>query len=96
MSVMAICFVAILYTLSYRLDLFPWGSSQHDGLFMIVIPIWILPIIYVLSFIRWLIRKENTSKLKRVTNVAIYGLGATFVGFLVLLTINFYIGVAFS
>lgn len=96
MAIMAICFVAILYTLSYRLDLFPWGSSQHDGLFMIVIPIWILPIVYVLSFIKWLItRKRNPHRFRRGANVAIYVLGATIIGFLVLFDYQFLYWVCF-
>jgi hypothetical protein len=88
--VIFLCFVAIIYTLSYRLNFFPWGSSKHDGLFVIVIPIWILPAVYVFSFIRWLItRKENSFKANRGTSLAIYVMGATFIGFLVLFDYQF-------
>lgn len=95
MFVMALCFLVILYTLSYRLDPFPWGSSQHDGLFMIVIPIWILPIVYILSFIRWLMtRRYDSSEFSKITNI-IYTIGTTLISLLVLFDLQFLCWICF-
>lgn len=59
-----LCGIAIIYTISFRIDLFSWGSSQSDGLFIIVIPIWILPITYVILILKWYLEKKSGKKIK--------------------------------
>jgi len=40
------------------MDLFPWGDSTRDGLYLLIVPIFLIPLILVLSLIKWtLLRK---------------------------------------
>jgi len=36
-------FIGVTYTVSYRMDVFAWGNSKGDGLFLLVIPLWVFP-----------------------------------------------------
>lgn len=58
-----LCGLAIIYTVSYRIDLFPWGSSKTDGLFMIVIPVWILPFSYIVLMTKWFLERKNKTNI---------------------------------
>lgn len=85
--VLLLCSIAIIYTISFRIDLFPWGSSKSDGLFMIIIPIWILPIIYLDLLIKWLFER----RLKVDCRIENYGylISSTLIGVFVLFDIQF-------
>jgi hypothetical protein len=41
-----------------RLDFFEWGNSQNDGLYMLMVPIVILPTILIASIIKYLVTKK--------------------------------------
>lgn len=85
--VLLLCSIAIIYTISYRIDLFPWGSSKSDGLFMIIIPIWILPIIYLDLLIKWLFERRLKVDC-RIENY-VYLISSTLIGVFVLFDIQF-------
>jgi hypothetical protein len=41
-----------------RLDFFEWGNSQNDGLYMLIVPIVLLPTILISSIIKYLVTKK--------------------------------------
>ena len=49
-----------------RLDYFEWGNSKSDGLYLLMVPVVLLPIILVASLVKYLVTKkmdiENTYK----------------------------------
>ncbi len=73
---------AIVYTISFRIDIFEWGSSKTDGLFIIVIPVWIVPTAYIALIIKWIVDKKLVIKSK-FENYILFIL-YTLIGFLVL------------
>ncbi len=53
-------FFFIIYLLSLKMDIFYWGDQTNDGLYLIIIPMYLFPLILILSFIKWLLlRKIN-------------------------------------
>ena len=51
------CFY-VSYLPTLTMDLFPWGDSTRDGLYLLIVPIFLIPLILVLSLIKWtLLRK---------------------------------------
>jgi hypothetical protein len=41
-----------------RLDFFEWGSSQQDGLYMLMVPIVLLPTILVSSLVKYFVTRK--------------------------------------
>jgi hypothetical protein len=58
-GISAICFF-ISYLPTLTLDLFPWGSSTTDGLYLLIVPLFLIPLILVLSVVKWLLTRRTT------------------------------------
>jgi hypothetical protein len=58
-GISAICFF-ISYLPTLTLDLFPWGSSTTDGLYLLFVPLFLIPLILVLSVVKWLLTRRTT------------------------------------
>ncbi|WP_439484513.1 hypothetical protein [Cyclobacterium plantarum] len=85
--VLLLCDIGIIYTISYRIDSFAWGSSKSDGLFMIVIPVWILPTTYLTLMIKWLL--EGKWEIKPKNENYILFILYTLIGILVMFDSQF-------
>ncbi len=71
------------YLQSFKVDYFLWGTN-NDGLFLLVIPLIILPILVLLSIMKWfLIKRSNISAIIKNGHWVYIALGI----FIVLFTI---------
>lgn len=56
----AFLFFYMAYLQTFKLDAFTWGNSSNDGLYLLVIPLILLPSIFILGMIKWaLVRNSN-------------------------------------
>jgi hypothetical protein len=56
----------LAYLPTLKIDFFSWGNSKNDGLYLLVVPMILLPLIIVFSIIKYLIlRKIDTTFLFR-------------------------------
>jgi hypothetical protein len=58
-GISAICFF-ISYLPTLTVDLFPWGNSTTDGLYLLIVPLFLMPLILVLSVVKWLLARRTT------------------------------------
>jgi drug/metabolite transporter (DMT)-like permease len=67
------------YVPTLRVDFFSWGSSKVDGLYLLVVPIMLLPSILLFSFLKFLLlRRTNEPMLVGLSFVV-----SAFVSFLI-------------
>jgi hypothetical protein len=55
---LGLAFYNLAYMATLRLDFFEWGNSQNDGLYMLIVPIVLLPTILVSSTIKYFVTKR--------------------------------------
>jgi len=55
--ILALAYVAYLPTI--RLDMFYWGNSKYDGLYLLVIPLAFLPVVILLSVLKFLVVRKR-------------------------------------
>ena len=48
------------YLQTFKLDVFPWGNSNNDGLYLLIIPYILLPSLLILLSLKWLILRKST------------------------------------
>ena len=58
MALIAGTFFYTAYLQTYMMDEFKWGSSNHDGLYLLVIPVVLLPLLIVLNSLKWFILRR--------------------------------------
>lgn len=56
--VIAFAFYSLAYLATLRLDFFEWGNSQQHGLYMLMVPIVLLPTILVSSLVKYLVTRK--------------------------------------
>ncbi len=56
--IIALGFYSLAYMATLRLDFFEWGSSQQDGLYMLMVPIVLLPTILVSSLVKYFVTRK--------------------------------------
>ena len=47
------------YLNTFKIDKFNWGNSNNDGLYLLIIPFVILPVILILSALEWVLIKNS-------------------------------------
>ena len=57
-ALLGFAFYNLAYMATLRLDFFKWGNSQNDGLYMLMVPIVLLPTILVSSIIKYFLTKK--------------------------------------
>jgi len=57
-TLLGLAFYNLAYMATLRLDFFEWGNSQNDGLYLLFVPIVILPTILITSAIKYLVTKK--------------------------------------
>ena len=57
-TLLGLAFYELAYMATLRLDFFEWGNSQNDGLYMLMVPIVLLPTILVSSVIKYFVTKK--------------------------------------
>ena len=57
-ALLGFAFYELAYMATLRLDFFEWGNSQNDGLYILFVPVFLLPTILVVSFIKYLVMKK--------------------------------------
>ncbi|MDH5609352.1 MAG: hypothetical protein OEY56_07715 [Cyclobacteriaceae bacterium] len=67
------------YLNTYLLDFFAWGNSTRDGLYLLVVPVGILPAILVLSVLEWAVIRKI--KIPAYVKASLYG--SVFIGLIV-------------
>lgn len=69
-------FVYTAYLISLLIDWFPWGQSNRDGLYLLFIPILVLPTTFLLTCFEWLVlRKFEISNFIKVVIFIPFPLG---------------------
>ncbi len=57
-TLLGLAFYNLTYMATLRLDFFEWGNSQHDGLYLLFVPIVILPTILITSVVKYFVTKK--------------------------------------
>jgi hypothetical protein len=60
---LSVLFLYLAYLPTDLMDFFQWGSSQTDGLYLLIVPLILLPSIIILSIFKFFIVKKTTSKI---------------------------------
>ncbi|MEH0154511.1 hypothetical protein V6R21_10230 [Limibacter armeniacum] len=57
-ALLGLAFYELAYMATLRLDFFEWGNSQNDGLYLLFVPMVLLPIILVASIVKYFVTKK--------------------------------------
>jgi hypothetical protein len=57
-ALLGLAFYNLAYMATLRLDFFEWGNSQNDGLYMLIVPLVLLPTILISSIIKYFVTKR--------------------------------------
>ena len=57
-TLLGLAFYELAYMATLRLDFFEWGNSQNDGLYLLFVPMVLLPTILVASIIKYFVTKK--------------------------------------
>jgi hypothetical protein len=53
-------FFYMAYLPTLKIDFFSWGNNHNDGLYLLVVPMILLPLVIVFSLLKyWIVRKMN-------------------------------------
>lgn len=54
--------IYLAYLPTLKIDFFPWGNNKNDGLYLLVVPMVLLPMLLVFSLLKYfIVRKADTS-----------------------------------
>ncbi len=54
----AVSFGCMAYLQTYLINYFEWGSTNNDGLFMIIVPLYVMPILFLLLLIKGVVLRK--------------------------------------
>lgn len=57
-TLLGVAFYNLTYLPTLRLDLFEWGNSNNDGLYLLFVPFVLLPTILVISTIKYFVTRK--------------------------------------
>jgi hypothetical protein len=66
-AVLVLTFFYLTYLLTHTLDFFAWGSSKADRFFLIILPFRLIPIIVVVSIIKFFVTMKLQTPLQLPT-----------------------------
>lgn len=79
-------FLAMAYVISLVIEFLPWANPPHtDGLFLIVVPLWLTPLSWIFLFFKWLAMRKLVIYKRRENHQILFAVAPLFISICVVI-----------